>query len=326
MAVTRNNAEKMVVIDFRTAARKLRPQHPVKAPILSILLLQWIGDRHADNKRPRGIATYRDKFQQFIDFCGDISASDVTEQTVKDFKRFRSTVAGPGTVRNNLTIVRSFFEWCISEGYRDDNPAMRVPNPKVEAPDPDPLTKEQVGLLLSAIAVPFKSHRWTQARTIRLIVLMLNTGLRISEVVGIKRSDVDFSRKTLLVRKEIAKNGKSRTVPLNDVALAELEKIKYYRQDWYVIDQDSRPGREGKGITEKTAAHIFERVLPRLIDFHVHSHQLRKTFATELYLAGVDLATIQQLLGHSDPKTTVRYIGISGQLHHAAVSMLDFDD
>lgn len=315
------------LIDFRSSVSRLQPTYfasAKRATTLSRLLPLWLDTRRSDNRRPRGITTYQDKFEQFIAFAGDIAVEKIDEALVKDFKRDTAQRCAPGTVRNALTIVRSFCDWCVAEGYRQDNPAIRVPHPHVEDPNPDPLSREQVAELLAAVALPFKSHKWTQPRTYRLMVLMLNSGLRISEAAGLRMFDLDYDRRLLTVRREVAKNGQHRVIPINTVLLDELEKIRDFRRHWGVIDQGPYKDRLGEPLTYKSLAHIFERVLPRLVDFHIHSHQLRKTFATELYIQGEDLLTIQRLLGHKDPKTTMLYIGISGQREHAAVNRLSF--
>jgi site-specific recombinase XerD len=131
--------ESSQIIDFRTAVRRLAPEHPVYAPKLTTLLPLWIADRNVDNWRPRGTAAYEDKFEQFIAFAGNISASEITEALVKNYKRDCMDRVSAGTTRNALTVVRSFCDWCMAEGYLRENVAKRVPHPHVEEPDADPL-------------------------------------------------------------------------------------------------------------------------------------------------------------------------------------------
>jgi integrase/recombinase XerD len=315
------------IIDFQTEARRIQPNY-LASPSLSIrlseLLPLWLAARRSDNRRPRGIKSYNWKFGRFINFAGDIPIEQLDQALIRRFKLALAERCAATTVRGVLSVVRAFCEWCVVEEYCTTNPALQVPHPRIEDTNPNPLTHEQVSQLLAALEKPFRTHAWTQARTYRLIVLMLNTGLRISEAAGLRMHDLDFDRRLLTVRREIAKNGKVRTIPINTPLLLELQKISHFEQHWGVIDQGDYQGQLGQPLSYQSTCHIFNRVLPRLIDFHVSSHQLRKTFATELYINGENIITIQRLLGHTDPKTTMRYIGLSAQLEHEAVERLVF--
>lgn len=311
-------------INFRQAARSLGRPVATRTPTLGHLRDRWLADRRADGRRPRGVAAYADVFDRFVAFAGDVRADQITADLVKDYKRDLMGRVAAGTARHALTVVRSFCAWCVAEGYLDENVALRIAHPRVEAPDPDPLSRAQIGQLLAALDVPNVSHKATHARNRRAVCLMLYAGLRIAEAAGLERRDLDLDRRTLTVRREIAKGGKPRIVPICDELLAELEPVRAYRLAWAVIDQGDAPKRRGKPLEVKSVAHIFELWLPRRLAFPIHAHQLRKTFATELHLRGESLATIQRLLGHSDPKTTMRYIGSSAALEHAAVAKLQF--
>jgi integrase len=212
----------------------------------------------------------------------------------------------------------------VAEGVLDDNPARRVSHPKVEAPNPDPLTREQIGELLAALAKPGRSHKANWRRNRRAVFVMLYAGLRLAEAAGMERRDLDLDRRTITVRHEVAKGGRPRVLPICDELAAELEYVRGYAGTWAVIDQGDTDAGRGKGLTVKSLAHLFERYLAARLSFPLHPHQLRKTFATELYVRGQDLATIQRLLGHADPKTTMRYIGASSDKEHAAVNELTF--
>lgn len=307
----------MAIINFAQAIRRWRQ------PTLTTLKDAWLADRRSDNKRPRGIANYADVFARFIAFAGDIPPQDVTEELIKDYKRDLMGRVAPGTARHALTVVRAFLTWCVVERYVIENVALRVPHPRIEEPNPDPLSSDQITQLLALCDQPPRSHRATWRRNRRAVFLMLYAGLRLAEVAGLEWRDIDLGRGLITVRKEIAKGGKPRVVPICDELAAELAAAGPHARADAVVDQGETPEGRGTPLTEKSLAHIFERWLTgRGLD--IHAHQLRKTFATELYLAGEDLVTIQRLLGHSDPKTTMRYIGASSPKERAAVMKLTF--
>jgi integrase len=122
------------------------------------------------------------------------------------------------------------------------------------------------------------------------------------------------------VRKVGGKGGNSRVVPICEELGDERRCATSRRSSDAVIDQG-----DGTKLTPKSLAHIFERWLADR-GLKIHPHQLRKTFATELYVAGEDLTTIQRLLGHKDPKTTMRYLDASAQKERDAVQKLRFRD
>lgn len=286
------------------------------------VVADWAADRRADGYRARGVASYEDALWHFIDWANNPPVATVSEQTVQSFKRGMAAKGlSSGTIRNRLTVLRSFFDWAVGQGLRGDNPAAKISNPKVSAPAPDPLRRDQIAQLLTACEVASKPDRGTDARSRRCMYLMLYAGLRIWEVAELIWSDVDLDRGLITVRPVGGKGGKSRIVPIAAELEAELRRARKIRPAWAVVGQTS-----GKKLQVKSLAHVFERWLP-VRGIHIHAHQLRKTFATELYLSSRDLLLVQRCLGHSDPKTTLHYIGgAGGLLDRDAVFNLRFKD
>lgn len=286
------------------------------------LINDWIADRRADGWRDRGIGAYAVAIEHFVEWAGNPAVDAVTEQTIKTFKRSEAArEMSSGTIRNRITCIRAFYDWAVQEGYVTTNPAAKIKNPRVTAPAPDPLSRAQIADLLNACMVRSKPNRGTDPRSRRAIYLMLYAGLRIWEVAELVWSDIDLERGFLTVRPEGGKGGKSRLVPIADELAAELHRAHATRPHYAVIEQWKYRNRmNGKKLGVKSLAHIFERWLPAR-GIHIHAHQLRKTFATELYLSTRDLLLVQRVLGHADPKTTLRYIGGSTLLDKDAVNV-----
>lgn len=315
----------MTIIDFGEARQRLTQSPTAPSRRLSALLPLWLREREdEDNKRPRGVEAYDRSLRRFLRFAGDLPVGQVTPDLVEQYRDSLMERVGPGMTRNELTALESFYAWCVAKGHVATNPATPVEAPQVLPPDPDPLTREHIKQLLQVLDIAPRTHQARWQRTRRAVFLMLYAGLRLTETAGLEWRDIDLKRRTINVRQEVAKGGKPRVVPINDALHAELSAAPRQEPTWAVVDQGETEARQGKPLTYKSLAHLFERWLP-MRGVHIHAHQLRKTFATELYNQGEDIVTIQRLLGHSDPKTTIRYIGANSLKEHQAVNRLQFD-
>lgn len=148
------------------------------------------------------------------------------------------------------------------------------------------------------------------------ILLSLNTGIRQGELLSLRWSDVDLDRSILTIRAEAAKSNKTRHIPLNDEAKATLQQW----QKQLLKAELVFPGREGQRMTEvKTAWGKLVKVAG-IENFRWHD--MRHHFASRLVMAGVDLNTVRELLGHSDIKMTLRYAHLAPEHKAAAVQKL----
>ena len=151
-----------------------------------------------------------------------------------------------------------------------------------------------------------------------LVVLALNTGLRFGELTGLRWTDVDLTLAVLAVRGAEAKSGKTRYVPLNSEAKATLQEIQSNLdgEECFVF-----PGRDSSTqLTDiKTS---WKPLLVRAKVTGFRFHDLRHTFASKLVMAGVDLNTVRELLGHADIKMTLRYAHLAPEHKASAVAKL----
>lgn len=150
-----------------------------------------------------------------------------------------------------------------------------------------------------------------------IVMLALNTGLRKGEIFGLEWRDVDLARAMLTVRGDGAKSGQTRHVPLNREA---SDVLKAWRQHGATADAVF-PGRdEGESLDDikKAWAPVIKAAKVEAFTFH----DLRHTFASKLVMAGVDLNTVRELLGHADLKMTLRYAHLAPEHKAAAVAKL----
>ncbi len=202
--------------------------------------------------------------------------------------------------------LRFFYETTLGRARA----AFTVPLPKGAQKVPDILSREEVARLLAA------------TETVKHRVLLMTTyagGLRVSEVVRLRVTDLDADR--LLIRVEQGKGRKDRFTLLSARLLEELRGYyRIYRPDPWLFPQR----RQALPMDPTSALRIYHRAKARAgIRKQGGIHALRHAFATHLLESGTDLATIQSLLGHGCIKTTMRYVHLSSQRVAAHVSPLD---
>lgn len=142
-----------------------------------------------------------------------------------------------------------------------------------------------------------------------LTLVALNTGLRRGELLALRWPDIDFKLKQLTVHAKTAKSSKVRYVPLNAEALA-------------VLSQWQRQHPTGRVFPTKPSTHTWPHLMARAGIENFRFHDLRHTFASKLVMAGVDLNTVRELLGHADITMTLRYAHLAPEHKAAAVELL----
>jgi site-specific recombinase XerD len=193
-----------------------------------------------------------------------------------------------------LSAIRFFFNNVMKKSLSQD-----TCRPRQDKRLPGVLSKEEVLRLLDKEQNP--KHRL-------LLMLTYSSGLRVSEVVALKKEHIDFGRKTLIVNG--AKGRKDRITLLADRAAAFLREYCGHNnvKDWLF------PGQDKGHLRIRTAQSIFEKAVRNAgIEKKVSIHSLRHTFATHLLESGTDIRYIQSLLGHSSLRTTERYAHVARQ-------------
>lgn len=227
------------------------------------------------------------------------------------------------TMARKIATLRSFYKWLARNGKVDANPMLLIRTPKQAKRLPKAITVEQVEALLLA---PDIQH-WIGARDRAILETLYSTGIRVSELVGLDRADLDDIGSALMVR---GKGKKERIVPLGSHA---MNAIRYYLN---TIDQDKRFAHLGDRFANplqtplfinKSAKRLSSRSVRRKLDKYLREagldpkispHTLRHSFATHLLDNGADLRSVQELLGHQSLSTTQIYTHLTTQrMRHA---------
>ena len=214
----------------------------------------------------------------------------------------------PRTVARRLSALRRFYQHLEREGRIRNNPCDRVDAPRLGRPLPGVLSEQEVERLLAAPDLETASG----VRDRAMLEVLYATGLRVSELVGLRSEQVNLIQGVLRV---VGKGGKERLVPLGEPAVEWLER--YFRKGRPGILGERRtpalfPTSRGRAMTRQAFWHLIKRYAVRAgISQGISPHTLRHAFATHLLDHGADLRVVQMLLGHRDISTTQIYTHIA---------------
>lgn len=235
----------------------------------------------------------------------------VLDVTLADLQHFAASLHDIGIHPRSqcriLSGVRSFFRFLQLEGYRDDDPSELLESPVLGEHLPEVLSTEEVDMLENAI----DCSKWEGQRNRAIIEVLFSCGLRVSELVSLKLSDLYLRERYIHV---MGKGSKARLVPISSRAIKEL--------DYWFLDRQAmkiKPGEEDFVFLNRRGAHLTRvMILIMIKDAAVAAgirktispHTLRHSFATALLEGGADLRAIQAMLGHESIGTTEIYTHI----------------
>ena len=222
----------------------------------------------------------------------------------------------PATRARKASTIRIFFAYLYDQKIIPDNPAIGLKTPKLGKRMPKYLSLEDSKKLLN---VTYDENDENKERDYAIITLFLNCGLRLSELVGINISNIDFSENRLTV---IGKGNKERTIYLNNACVNAIKGYMSVRPT-EGVKNDSKASNKAlflskrkERIGNRTVQYIVDRELMKAgLDTSKYStHKLRHTAATLMYQYGkVDIRALQELLGHESIATTEIYTHVSNE-------------
>ncbi|GAB4353775.1 MAG: site-specific tyrosine recombinase XerD [Immundisolibacter sp.] len=214
----------------------------------------------------------------------------------------------PRSLARRLSALRGFYRYLLREGYIADDPSARIDSPRSGRPLPKTLSEADVERLLEA-----PGDACAQAlRDRAMLELLYATGLRVSELVGLRLAQVDLNRGVLRV---LGKGARERLVPIGDTALMRLDDYLKRARGALLDGQVSDAlfvTRRGGAMTRQAFWHRLRAHARRAGLAQLPSpHTLRHAFATHLLNHGADLRAVQMLLGHADLSTTQIYTHVA---------------
>lgn len=205
------------------------------------------------------------------------------------------------TISRRISTLRTFYNYLVDENIVENNVFHNVKNPKLEKKLPNYLNYNEMEELLESIDI--STSEGLKRRL--LIEMFYSTGCRVSEMINVKISDIDFTNKTIRI---MGKGSKERIVYFGDYASKYLENyLSKVKCDKYLFTN-----KNGEKLTVNEVEQIVKDIMKHIsIKTHVTPHTLRHTFATHLLNNGADIRTVQELLGHANLSTTGIYTHVS---------------
>lgn len=294
----------------------------------------WAKAHRKDGKAT--VARLNTCFAEFL----DLKLVDISAWLVEKWRTGRLETAKPTTVNRDLTAFRALLSKAVEWGRIDIHPLSKVKPLKVDNSGKVRfLTDDEESRLLTTLddreekvrTERDSANKWRKERDYPLfpdlrknpftdhlkpmVILSLNTGLRWGELTQMRWDNIDLKKAIVTVAGDTTKSSKTRHIPLNKIAVETLKSWK---------KQSSRvllfPGVEGKPINNVKKS--WQAVLLTAGINKFRWHDLRHHFASRLVMAGVDLNTVRELLGHSDLKMTLRYAHLAPEHKASAVAKL----
>lgn len=266
---------------------------------------------YLDIELSRSFATlqgYRKDLKIFTDFLkstgrGNIPLEELTPELFGAYLRYLTKERGNGanTVRRRVTALKSFCSFLVDNGYLQRNPAEKLPRPRSPQKYPRYLQKEEVEKLWAAVEEKDSPAR---RRDKTALMLLYYTGVRVGELVNLRRRDLDLEAGFITVAR--SKGGRFRRLPLHHRLKSQLEK--YLHSAAEPLSEYLFCNRLGQPLSTDYLHHIIgEYAKKAALGKKVTPHMLRHSFATHLYREEVDIAALGKLLGHAGLRTTAIY-------------------
>jgi integrase/recombinase XerC/integrase/recombinase XerD len=232
-----------------------------------------------------------------------------------------SGLLSAASVHGHVRTLRAFFGWLAREGITAENIARDLKPPKVTKKVVQTLSDGEITTILGRL----NANNAIQARNQTIFMILIDTGLRIGELVNLRMEDVHLDEGFLKV---VGKGRKERIVPLGSKTQRALQR--------YLFRYRSRPANsvvdnlflsiQGKPLTINGAKLMFSRMARRSGVYRLHAHLCRHTFATRFLVNGGDVFTLQQILGHTTLEMVKHYVNLASShvlIQHQRFSPLD---
>lgn len=306
----------------------MRPE-PTPGTSLRSLVNGFVLTKQTEGKSPRTVEFYSENLKRFLWYSSQENWPDdirmITEWYIREFlayianEEFRWGVLGNGsetsrgkashtTMHHYFVVLANFFGWVVREGFLKDNPTSKIKVAKPKVKVINPYTNEEIKRMLSVCDYDYEHNaKFLGSRNKAIILVLYDTGVRLSELVWMKLDDVNTLNGNIKV---LGKGSKERVVRIGKVAQKALWRYMMYRPNkgcylWL--------SEEGKPLSGVGVQSLVQRIKERAGIKGIGSvHRFRHTFALNFLRADKNVFNLQYLLGHSQLEMVRRYTATLG--------------
>jgi integrase len=260
---------------------------------------------YAKDKTKRYKKVYLPTINKLRKYIGRKMLREITKSVVLEVQTQIKEDVSVVNSNNAMVVLRRMFNLAIDWGYIETNPVKGIELYKVPKRKVRFLTKEEIEIVIACCEGQMKD----------IVMVALHTGMRKSEILGLQWDNVDLSNKLIVLDK--TKNNTIREIPMSSnvyaLLLGKYQEKKPSRENYVFPNPDNEPYRD---------VAVFRKAV-RLAGIECRFHDLRHTFASQLVMAGVDLVTVKELMGHSELDTTLIYAHLAPKHKKEAIAKLE---
>ncbi len=262
---------------------------------------------------PNTIRRYKSLISSFCRFARVTELSQINDENVRAVF-YSGRIERRWSVNTYISYRKTmlvFFRWCMKQGYMEKNPIIDIEVPRMEKKLPTKLTKQDSMKLLELVYNYPYEYKFLRYRNHAIFSTFIFAGLRKSELLHLKFTDVDTENLTIFVNQ--GKGGKDRIIPMSYTLAQTLKRYKDERKRLNKTNPDFFCSLRGnEPFTENGLKKLVEQMRVSFkIPFSIH--KLRHTFATLMLEGGCDIYSLSKMMGHSDINTTTIYLYASAE-------------
>ncbi|MFZ2193154.1 MAG: tyrosine-type recombinase/integrase [Candidatus Moraniibacteriota bacterium] len=250
------------------------------------------------------IEIYTRDLLEFGKFIKKLSFNKLARTHIREFLCFLVEKNNqPITRRRKMTSIKNFFEFLENEDLIKNSPVKNIATLKVKENEPSYLTEQELKKLIKVVSEDKSKH---QERNKLMIKILIETGIRISELTNLSVGDIDTKSRIIIVKR---KGGQKQSIPINIELAKNIKQLAKNKE----ISEPLFMSSFKKRITQRRVGMLVQKYLKltRITKLNISVHSLRHSFCSRLLEKGVNLKTIQILAGHKNISTTERYLHIA---------------
>ncbi len=255
------------------------------------------------------INSYKNDLLKFKEHFKNKTLKSINQNDIKNYIQEINKTMNAKSVSRNISTLKSFYKYLLIDNYITKAPLTNIVMPKIKKELPKVLSEEEIEKLLN---FELKDHY--DYRNKAMLELMYSSGLRVSELINLKVTDIDLNLETVRI---FGKGSKERIVPLGGYAVNALKEYLTYHRNALAKNKNSNYLFLSSRADIMTRQAFFKTIKKIAIKQNIKTdfspHTLRHSFATHLLKHGADLRSIQELLGHSDISSTQIYTHITNE-------------